>query len=137
MILSYTSFFLFLLTLSSKIGGCTNGGYVNDASQTQPNYEFFPSQGAPITSPLLERTLPANLYPLTWLLPSGLLLMQSNWQTVLLNYHTQVETPLDDIPDAVRTYPASAGTIMMPLTPANNWTATIMFCGGSDVQPTQ
>jgi hypothetical protein len=63
--------------------------------------------------------------------------MQSNWQTVLLNYHTQVETPLDDIPDAVRTYPASAGTIMMPLTPANNWTATIMFCGGSNVQPKQ
>jgi hypothetical protein len=63
--------------------------------------------------------------------------MQSNWQTVLLNYHTQEETPLDDIPDAVRTYPASGGTIMMPLTPANNWTATIMFCGGSNVQPKQ
>jgi hypothetical protein len=63
--------------------------------------------------------------------------MQSNWETVLLNYHTHEETPLDNIPDAVRTYPASAGTIMMPLTPANNWTATIMFCGGSNVQPDQ
>ncbi|KAF5333967.1 hypothetical protein D9611_014940 [Ephemerocybe angulata] len=37
------------------------------------------------------------------------------------------------MPDAVRVYPASAGTIMLPLTPANNWTATILFCGGSAV----
>lgn len=26
---------------------------------------------------------------------------------------------------------------MMPLTPANNWTATLMFCGGTDLQPDQ
>lgn len=119
------------------IGGCRFGGYVNDPNQDEPTYEFFPPIGPTIPSPLLGRTLPANLYPLTWLLPSGLLLMQSNWETVLLNYHTHQETPLDNIPDAVRTYPASAGTIMMPLTPANNWTATIMFCGGSNVQPQQ
>jgi len=37
------------------------------------------------------------------------------------------------MPDAVRTYPASAGSVMLPLTPENNWTATIMFCGGSNV----
>jgi hypothetical protein len=48
-----------------------------------------------------------------------------------------VETPLDNIPDAVRVYPASAGTIMLPLTPANNYTATILFCGGSNVTPDQ
>jgi hypothetical protein len=55
------------------------------------------------------------------------------WSTVLLDHQTHVETRLDDMPDAVRTYPASAGTAMMPLTPANNWTATIMFCGGSNI----
>lgn len=44
---------------------------------------------------------------------------------------------MDNIPDAVRVYPASAGTIMMPLTPANNWTATIMFCGGANVATNQ
>jgi hypothetical protein len=26
---------------------------------------------------------------------------------------------------------------MMPLTPANNWTATILFCGGTNLQPDQ
>ncbi|CAA7261864.1 unnamed protein product [Cyclocybe aegerita] len=117
------------------LGGCRNGGYVNDAGQDNPTIEFFPSRGRPITSPILQRTLPANLYPLTWLLPSGLLLVQSNWATVLLNYTSNVETPLDNIPDAVRVYPASAGTLMLPLTPANNYTATVLFCGGSNIQP--
>jgi hypothetical protein len=119
------------------IGGCQFGGYVNDAQQTNPTYEFFPSKGDPIGSPVLQRTLPTNLFPLTWLLPSGNLLIQSNWETVVLDYKANKEYPLDKIPDAVRTYPASAGTVMLPLTSANNWTATIMFCGGTNLQPDQ
>ena len=90
-----------------------------------------------MASTILESTLPANLYPLTWLLPSGNLLIQSNWATSILDYKNVIETPIDDMPDAVRVYPASAGTAMLPLTPANNYTATILFCGGSDVQPNQ
>lgn len=120
-----------------QLGGCRNGGYVNDASQSNPTYEFFPSAGPPVTSNILRTTLPANLYPLTWLLPSGKLLVQAMWSTVLLDRNTHIETPLDDMPNAVRTYPASAGTVMMPLTPSNNWTATIMFCGGSNVATDQ
>lgn len=52
---------------------------------------------------------------------------------MLLDYRAKKEYKLDNIPDAVRTYPASAGSIMMPLTPGNNWTATVMFCGGSNI----
>ncbi|KAF9024558.1 copper radical oxidase [Hymenopellis radicata] len=114
------------------LGGCKNGGYVNDAGQDNPTYEFFPSKGDPQTSNILQTTLPTNLFPLTWLLPSGKILLQSNWNTALLDYHTGQETPLDNMPDAVRTYPASAGTVMLPLTPANNWTATVLFCGGTN-----
>ncbi|EDR02674.1 uncharacterized protein LACBIDRAFT_308210 [Laccaria bicolor S238N-H82] len=119
------------------IGGCRTGGFVNDPGQNNPTYEFYPSRGQPVHSPVLENTLPTNLFPLTWLLPSGKLLIQSNWQTILMDYKTQNEQPLDDMPAAVRTYPASAGTTMMPLTPSNNYTATIMFCGGSNVPTDQ
>jgi len=114
-------------------GGCEWGAYVNSADQDNPTYEFFPSRGAPIASPILAATLPVNLYPLVWMLPSGNILIQSNWATSLLDYRTNTEIPLQDIPDAVRVYPASAGSIMLPLTPANNWTATILFCGGSNI----
>ncbi|KAJ3512328.1 hypothetical protein NLJ89_g3581 [Agrocybe chaxingu] len=119
------------------LGGCRNGGYVNDAGQAVPTYEFFPPTGPPVVSPILQNSLPANLYPLAFLLPSGKVLLQANWLTTLLDYKNKVETPLDDMPDAVRTYPASAGTVMLPLTPANNWTATIMFCGGANVPAEQ
>ncbi|TFY58824.1 hypothetical protein EVJ58_g6182 [Rhodofomes roseus] len=121
------------------IGGCDYGGFVNDAGQTNPTYEFFPYNPAVglTTSPLLVNTLPANLYPLTWLLPSGNLLMQSNWGTAILNHRTRTETQISAMPHAVRVYPASAGTAMLPLTPANNYTATILFCGGSNIQSDQ
>lgn len=33
----------------------------------------------------------------------------------------------------VRVYPASAATAMLPMTPANNYSQTIIFCGGSDM----
>ena len=118
-----------------QLGGCRFGGYVNNAEQDNPTFEFFPPNGPPIISKILSTTLPANLFPLTWLLPSGRLVLQSNWATSLLNYTSHEETPLDDIPDAVRVYPASAGTVMLPLRAANNWTATILLCGGSNVQP--
>ncbi|KAH6880986.1 copper radical oxidase [Coprinopsis sp. MPI-PUGE-AT-0042] len=98
------------------IGGCKYGGYVNDVWQDNPTYEFFPPTGAIIFSPLLTRTLPANLYPLTWLLPDGNLLIQSNWETAILDYKENKETP----------WP-TGGSIMLPLTPANNYTATILW----------
>jgi hypothetical protein len=86
---------------------------------------------------LLTTTLPANLFPLTWLLPSGNLFINANLGTEIFDYKNNVEYPLADVPHAVRTYPGSAATAMLPLTPANNWTATLMFCGGTDLQPDQ
>ena len=119
------------------MGGCLWGGFVNDPIQSNPTYEFFPTRGDPVTSQILENTLPANLYPLIWLLPTARLFVQSNWGTSILDYRTGQESPLDDMPDAVRTYPATAGVAMLPLTPANNWTATILFCGGSNIKSDQ
>lgn len=115
------------------LGGSRNGGFVNSAALSVPSHEYFPPAGPPIISPFLENTLPVNLYPLTWLLPSGNLFVQAAFSTILLDHKNHVETPLDDMPHAVRVYPASAGTVMMPLTPENNWTATLMFCGGSNI----
>ncbi|KZP19877.1 hypothetical protein FIBSPDRAFT_955137 [Athelia psychrophila] len=59
--------------------------------QNNPTYEFWPSKGAPIASPVLANTLPANLYLFTFYLPSSNLTIQSNWATVLLDYTAQEE----------------------------------------------
>ena len=63
--------------------------------------------------------------------------MQANWGTAILDYKKKTEYQLPDMIHAVRTYPASAGTAMLPMTPANNWTATILFCGGTNLQSDQ
>lgn len=119
------------------IGGDDWGGYVNDKGQNNPTYEFFPSRGNVTGLNLLTTTLPANLYPLTWLLPSGNLFINANLGNAILNYKTNVEFALPNTPHSVRTYPGSAANAMLPLTPANNWTATIVFCGGTNLQPDQ
>ncbi|KAK8854946.1 hypothetical protein IAR55_003685 [Kwoniella newhampshirensis] len=115
------------------IGGDKNGGYVNTVAQDNPTYEFFPPRdNDPVNLQFLSDTLPVNLYALTWLLPSGLLFMQANRKTILYDYHTQEVTNLPDMPHATRVYPGSAATAMLPLTPANNYTVTLLFCGGSN-----
>ncbi|KAG9104941.1 hypothetical protein FRC06_005008 [Ceratobasidium sp. 370] len=119
------------------IGGNQYGGFVNSEGNNNPTFEYYPSRGSPIGLPMLQRTLPANLYTLTWLMPSGLLFMQTNWGTQMFDKETNTEYPLKDVPNAVRTYPASGASVMLPMTPANNWTATILLCGGSDLQPEQ
>jgi hypothetical protein len=50
----------------------------------------------------------------------------------LWNDTSNTETPLPDMPKGIiRVYPASGATAMLPLTPANNWTPTVLFCGGT------
>lgn len=114
------------------IGGDKNGGYVNTAAQDNPTYEFFPpkKEGA-INLQFLSDTLPVNLYPLTWLMPSGKLFMQAALKSILYDYQSKQTTNLPDMPFATRVYPASAATVMLPLTPRNNYQPTILFCGGS------
>ena len=115
------------------IGGDGNGGYVSTQKQNNPTLEYFPPKGdgKAIYLDFLNRTVPTNLFPLTWLLPSGRLFMQANLSTIIYDYKNNQETELPAMPYSVRVYPASAATTLLPLTPDNNYTATILFCGGS------
>lgn len=74
--------------------------------------------------------MPTNLYPLTWLLPNGLLFMQAAWETTMLNYTSNAEIRLPNITHAQRTYPASGANAMLALTSESNFEPTILFCGG-------
>ena len=58
--------------------------------------------------------------------------MQAYYSTILYDLNTLQATRLADMPYAARVYPASAATIMLPLTPDNNYEATLLFCGGSN-----
>ncbi|KAF7352903.1 Glyoxal oxidase [Mycena venus] len=124
------------------IGGFVNGGYIlrsvpnnNPHDGAELTYEFHPSNGqTPQEVNFLVKTSGLNAYPLTWLMSSGKMFMQANLSSTLWDYKDNTETALPDMPNGVvRVYPASAATAMLPMTPANNYSQTIIFCGGSDM----
>ncbi|KAJ7173993.1 DUF1929-domain-containing protein [Mycena crocata] len=127
------------------IGGFVNGGYVNrntpnndprtSGGAAEPTYEFYPSNGQqPQEMAFMTKTSGLNAYAHTFLLASGQVFVQANFSTMSWNPKTNVETPLPDMPNQViRVYPASGGVAMLPLTVANNYEQTILFCGGSDM----
>ncbi|KAJ7904362.1 glyoxal oxidase [Mycena olivaceomarginata] len=124
------------------IGGFQQGGYIlrnvpNDKPRdgAELTYEFHPSNGqTPQEVNFLVKTSGLNAYPLSWLLSSGKMFLQANLSTTIWNYEDNTESDLPDMPNGVvRVYPASAATAMLPMTPANNYSQTIIFCGGSDM----
>lgn len=149
------------------IGGFVNGGYINrntpvidpvtQGGAAEPTYEYYPPKAAnPQTFQLLVQAVGLNAYAHTFLMPSGKLFVQANVSTgmcgiapclinpshpyrlVLWNDVTNVQTPLPDMPHAVvRVYPASGAVAVLPLTPANNYNPTILFCGGTNMTDDQ
>jgi len=46
--------------------------YVSTFAQNNPTYEYWPKQSSgAIAMSFLNETVPLNLFPLTWLMPSG------------------------------------------------------------------
>jgi hypothetical protein len=101
--------------------------------------------------PFMRKTSGLNSYAHAFLMPSGKMLVQANYSTskyssvsaafnshqqpeVLWDYNTGEEIDLPDMPNQIiRVYPASGAVAMLPLTPANGYTPTLLFCGGSDL----
>ncbi|KAJ7589706.1 glyoxal oxidase N-terminus-domain-containing protein [Mycena floridula] len=124
-------------------GGSTNGGFINGASGNNPSYEFYPPKningfnGVKIPSPFLSSTLNSNHFPILIELPDGTIFVAANQKAMIFNWRTNTETQLPGIPNGVRvSSPFSAGAVLLPLTPENNYTPEVMICGGSTVSDT-
>lgn len=127
------------------VGGSDTMGTlsINSADVNNPTIEYFPRRAGEgnYLLPLLERTLPFNLYPFVHLLPSGLVFIfaQSSW--TLLNPSTNQEVPgvypdLSDVDEITgfpwfRTYPVTGTSAMFPLSSRDGYRAEVMICGGS------
>ncbi|KAG5647816.1 hypothetical protein DXG03_007739 [Asterophora parasitica] len=141
-------------------GGYVNRNYPNvdpefEGGAAECTYEFYPANGREAqTMQFMIKTSGLNSYAHTYLLNSGKMLVQANISTgqnhsnilllltisdakhlaVIWDYNNNIETPLPDMPNNVaRVYPASGAVAMLPLTPANNYNPTILFCGGTDI----
>lgn len=90
--------------------------------------------GLRIPSQFMVDTLNGNHFPNMHVLPDGRIFVSANQQAMILDWKTNTETRLPGIPNGVRiSSPFSAGAVLLPLTPANNFTPEIMICGGSTV----
>ncbi|KAJ7648223.1 glyoxal oxidase N-terminus-domain-containing protein [Mycena polygramma] len=121
-------------------GGSVAGGFINAAGINNPSYEFYPPKningfnGLKIPSKFLTDTLNGNHFPNLVYLPDGTIFVSANQAAMILNWKTNTETRLPGIPNGVRiSSPFSAGHVLLPLSPANNYTPEIMICGGSTV----
>ncbi|KAH7093911.1 glyoxal oxidase N-terminus-domain-containing protein [Auriculariales sp. MPI-PUGE-AT-0066] len=119
------------------VGGSRAGTFLNSASLNNPTLEFYPpkalngNNGTAIQSPFLAATLAANLFPLMFLLPDGTVFIAANTMAMTYNWKTNTERRLPNIPNGVRvTYPMAGTAVLLPLRPSNNYTATVMICGG-------
>ncbi|KAK0445993.1 glyoxal oxidase N-terminus-domain-containing protein [Desarmillaria tabescens] len=124
-------------------GGSVVGGFTNSDSINNPTYEFFPPKninghnGVQIPSQFLHDTLNANHFPFMTYLPDGTIFVAANQNAMIFNWQANTETALPGIPNGVRiSSPFSAGAILLPLTPENNYTPEVMICGGSTVSDT-
>lgn len=72
-------------------------------------------------------------YPFVFTLPDGNLFIFANKQSVIFDYKNhKIVKRLPDIPGVPRSYPLTAGAVMLPLDPAKNYNVEIMICGGSE-----
>ncbi|KAL8291911.1 hypothetical protein RQP46_002169 [Phenoliferia psychrophenolica] len=118
------------------LGGMIAGGYNNAQATDNPTFEFFPPKGdgLQIYSKFLHDALNTNLFPVTYLLPSGDIFVAANTMAMVYSWKKNTERRLPTIPNGVQiSYPATAASALLPLTVANNWTPEVLFCGGSTV----
>ncbi|RUS16378.1 glyoxal oxidase N-terminus-domain-containing protein [Endogone sp. FLAS-F59071] len=114
------------------IGGSSKGTSVNREEINTPTYEFWPSRGSPVFMQFLVDTMPYNLYPFVHLLPSGHLFIFASRSSIIFDPVTgETLRHLPDIPGAVRSYPLTATSVMLPLSPDNDYEVEILICGGS------
>ncbi|KAJ3110108.1 hypothetical protein HDU96_006902 [Phlyctochytrium bullatum] len=111
--------------------------------RTEDTVEVVPRAGRPVFLQLLRDTSLRNLYPLSYLLPSGNLFLLSDNRAQILDGETfRVLRELPKIPGSVvgsggnplgeggRTYPNSAAGVILPIYPPYNDPVELLFCGG-------
>lgn len=93
--------------------------------------EYFPSKGKPQDVPVLDRAWPFSMYPLTSHLSDGRIFIVAGSETAIWNPADASEVQLPKMPNGPRTYPGGGASVLLPLTPDNDYEETFMACGGT------
>lgn len=119
--------------------GSLNGLDPTVLANNNPTYEILDplgvSNGENTALDLLVRAQPYYMYPFIHLLRDGTLFIFASKSAQLFNLGgNNVVKELPDLPGLFRTYPNTGGSVLLPLSSANNWTPDIIICGGGSYQ---
>jgi hypothetical protein len=119
--------------------GSLNGLAPNVAANNNPTWEMLDrngvSAGVSIPMDILVNNQPYYMYPFIHLLKDGSLFVFTAKSSILFNPDSN--STLRTFPDLAgdfRTYPNTGGSVMLPLSSANNYNPDIIICGGGPYQ---
>jgi hypothetical protein len=119
--------------------GSLNGLDPTKPENNNPTYEMLNADGTPqgksINMEILSKNQPYYMYPFLHLMKDGNLFVQVSKSAEIFNVGTgNVVRTLPDLAGTYRTYPNTGGSVMMPLSSANQWSPDIIICGGGPYQ---
>ncbi|KAJ7778219.1 glyoxal oxidase N-terminus-domain-containing protein [Mycena metata] len=125
------------------IGGSNFNTFYNTGPLAENSIEFFPSrpgeEGTVRPSQFLLDAEPVNMFPRSFVLPSGHVFVIANNITMIYDIATNTETRLPPIPNGVRVANPFDGTAQLLPLSAPLYEPTVLVCGGSatdDSRPT-
>ncbi|CAG8670770.1 2895_t:CDS:2, partial [Funneliformis mosseae] len=121
------------------LGGSTKAVAVNRADINNPTFTIYPPPNGVMQDhefEFLTATLPNNLYPIVHLIPNdegkALLFVFASKESIAFDLGTgQTVKTYPKMPGGFRSYPLTGTSIMLPLSPIDNYKPTIMICGGN------
>jgi len=119
--------------------GSLNGLDPAVPANNNPTYEWLNADGTPqgvsTNFDILVKNQPYYMYPFLHLMNNGNLFVMVAKSAEIFNPTTgQTVAALPDLPGQYRTYPNTGGSVLLPLSSANNWNPDIVICGGGPYQ---
>ena len=119
--------------------GSLNGLDPSKPENNNPTYEILNADGTPqgvsFNMEILSKNQPYYMYPFMHLMKDGNLFVQVAKSAEIFNVATgNVVRQFADLPGTYRTYPNTGGSVMMPLSSANDWNPDVIICGGGPYQ---
>lgn len=119
--------------------GSLNGLDPTVSKNNNPTYEILNADGTPRRGstewPLLVKAQPYYMYPFLHLLNDGTLFSFASKSSEALDIASgRSRKTFPDLPGTYRTYPNTGGSVLLPLSSANNWEPEILICGGGAYQ---
>jgi hypothetical protein len=119
--------------------GSLNGLDPTVLTNNNPTYEILnadgTTRGQSIPLDILTKNQPYYMYPFIHLLRDGTLFIFTSKASQVFNVGSNaVVKELPDLPGDYRTYPNTGGSVMLPLSSADNWEPDVIICGGGAYQ---